>query len=437
MKQNKKVIAAIAITSMFLILIFYSNPLVHAQNQPSLTLNPSTVTVNSITDNIVLNFKISGVTNLWGWVANITWDTQYVTMVKAPIQGDFLSQADHQTTFMSVFNPSNGTLKGDVGEIGLDSGAQSGDGTLATFTFKVLKPVVSTTITINATHLYTNQTDGATVAQYTTPISPFPASTYASATVSYVPVGGAPIPDTGLNQTVNQHTNVILNASKTLPQDPNQNYVWTFFDNESRTLNGMIANYTFDWPGTFVVTLTVANSAGTANATMGINVKDTTTPVAIIAIDGYPSGQNIPVNKGIIFYSNQSYDPYNVSLTAPDWDFGDGSPHSTDKAAGHTYTNAGAYTVSLTVTNAAGYSNTVTKNIVVGDGTAATTDPNQTTHPNQTTSPTGTSSPSTSGSRLGSNSQAQFILPLTMLYPLVFVTVFVLGGAAFWLRKRT
>jgi PKD repeat protein len=437
MRQNKKIIVTIALAWMLITLFFASNQIVHAQSSPTLSFSPSTVTVNSQTENFTLNFKISGVTDLWGWSANITWDSQYIKMVKAPIEGDFLSQSGHQTAFPSTYDKTTNTLKGEVSDVGLDPGAQSGDGTLATFTFQVLKPVVSTTITINATRLLTNQTDGATgTPQYKTPINPFPTATYAFATVSFVPSGGLPVPDAGLNQTVNQHTNVLLNASKTLPQDPTQNYTWTFFDNESRTISGMIANYTFDWPGTFAVTLTVSNSNGTATAVTGINVKGTTPPVAIITIGGYSSGQNIPVNTAITFYSNQSYDPYNLTITHL-WDLGDGSPNSPDSYVTHTYSNPGTYNVVLTIRNSAGHNGTATKTVVVGDGISATASPN----PDQTNLPSDTStssipSPSNSGTRQ-SNTQMLLTLPPTMLYTLIFVTAFVLGGAVFWLRKRT
>lgn len=435
MRQNKKIIIAMAIAWMLVTLIFTSNQIVHAQSSPTISLSPSTVTVNSLTDTFTLDFKIIGVTNLWGWSANITWDSQYIIMVKAPIEGDFLSQSGHQTAFMSAFNKTTNTLKGEVSDVGLDPGAQSGDGTLATFTFQVLKPVVSTTITINATRLLTNQTSGLSVPTYNVPISPFPSTTYAYAIVSYVPSGGSPVPDAGLNQTVNQNTNVVLNASKTLPQDPTQNYTWTFFDNQSRTLSGMIVNYTFDWPGNFVVTLTVSNSAGTATSTMGVTVKDTTPPVAIITIGSGSSGQNIPVNTAVTFFSNESYDPYNLTITHQ-WDFGDGSLIAPDSYVTHHYLNSGTYTVTLTIFNSAGYNDTATKKIIIGDGVSLTSSPN----PDQTNAPSDlsfSSTPSPSNQESGtSNTQAYLTLPPTMLYTLIFVTVFVLGGAAFWLRKR-
>ena len=437
MRQNKKIIVTMTLGLMLLFLFLNANQTTLAQIQPTLSLSPSIITVNSLTDNFTLNFKISGVTNLWGWNANITWDSQYIGMVKAPIEGDFLKQSDRATIFQFTYNKTSESLRTQVASVGLDPTAESGDGILATFTFHVLKPVISTTITINATTLLSNQDTGSpSLPIYVTPISPFPTSTYASATVSYVPSGGVLIPDAGLSQTVNQHSNVILNASRTLPQDPTQNYVWTFFDNESRTLSGMIANYTFDWPGTFDVTLTVSNSNGTATAKTGINVKDTTPPISIITIGGYSASQSIPVTSAVTFYSNQSYDPYNLTITHL-WDLGEGSTPTPDSFVTHTYSNPGTYTVSLTITNSAGYNATDTKTIVVGDGvsTTASPDPNQTNNPSDT-STSSTPDPSNQGSGK-SNTQASFTLPPTMLYTLIFVTVFVLGGAAFWLRKKT
>ena len=432
MRQIKKAVFIVAIVWMLLFLIFNSNQTIRAQSQPALSLSPSTVTVNSLTDTFTLNFKISGVTNLWGWDANITWDTQYVSMVKAPTEGDFLSQSGHQTAFECSYNKTTGILKGgDVADAGLDPGAQSGDGTLATFTFQVLKPVISTTITINATSLNCNETTGLHPL-YDVPINPFPSSTYASAIVSYIPSGGTPVPDAGLNQTVSQHTNVILNASKTLPQDPTLNYTWTFFDNDTRTLSGMVTNYTFDWPGTFLITLNVLSSNGTATSTVGITVNDITPPNAAITINNYPSGQNIPVKMQVVFYSNQSYDPYNLTIDRHDWDFGDGSGNVYDPNAAHSYSNPGTYTVTLTIRNSAGLNATATQNIVVVGSGATTGTPN----PNQTNSPNVTSSSSTSDSGQGTSTQGSFTLPPTILYTLIFVTVLVLGGSVFWLRKR-
>ena len=50
----------------------------------------------------------------------------------------------------------------------------------------------------------------------------------------------------------------------------------------------------------------------------------------------------------------QFTDQSSGSITAWDWNFGDGSPHSSAQNPSHTYNNAGDYTVTLTVTGSGG-----------------------------------------------------------------------------------
>jgi PKD repeat protein len=66
------------------------------------------------------------------------------------------------------------------------------------------------------------------------------------------------------------------------------------------------------------------------------------------------------------------YDDYNLkyakemdSIITYDWDFGDGSPHSSEKKTTHVYNTPGVYTVTLTVTDAAGNTDTDTCSITV------------------------------------------------------------------------
>jgi PKD repeat protein len=432
MIKNIKTIAMTAIIWM-LIPTFCLIPIIAAQTQPVLTLNPAQVTVTDPSASFTLDFTISEVTNLWGWVANITWDSQYVAMARAPTEGNFFSQSDHQT----LFQVGKGNLT--VGAVGIDPGpplATSGDGTLARFTFKVLRPVASTTITVTAEKLLTNVVTGsATLPVFETPITPYPASISASATVSYIPEGGAPVADAGSNQTVNQFTTVVLNASKTFPQDAEgQTYTWTFFDNESRTLTGMIANYNFFWPGTIPITLTVSNSQGSSTGVTAVTVKSLTSPVAIITTDNYPN-QIFPVNQFIHLYSNQSYDPYNVTIVNAYWDFGDGQKKY-DRNTSTRYATAGTYTVTLTVTNSAGLNATTTKTIVVGDASGATPNPSEIDSGDSNSTPPFGTSPTPRGANNPLNTQS-FTLPAIVLYPLIFATVFALGGAAFWLRKES
>jgi glucose/arabinose dehydrogenase/regulation of enolase protein 1 (concanavalin A-like superfamily) len=75
------------------------------------------------------------------------------------------------------------------------------------------------------------------------------------------------------------------------------------------------------------------------------------------------------------FSSAGSSDPYGLPLTYS-WDFGDGSPVSTDANPSHTYTTTGTYTATLTVSNGT-QTGTATTKVVVGNTppTASITSP--------------------------------------------------------------
>jgi len=433
----KKLVIVLTVVCLMFVPFFNSIQFSQAQSSPKLSLDPSTVSITDPSKTIELAFKISDVTNLFAWSANITWDTQYLELIKKPVPGDFF--ADYQTVFQSSvetqtsdLNKGATTGQATANEAMLERGEQSGAGTLAILTFKVLKPVVSTTITVNATNLAKCNPPGAAGA-INPSIDPYPVVTYATATVSYIPSDGSPVAHAGSNQTVNQFTSVTLDASQTIPQDvADQTYTWTFTDNETRTLTDKIVNYKFDWPGVIPITLTVTNSKGTSTAIIGITVVSITPPVPVIHIED-SSGQTVnvaAVNQDLLFY-NQSYDPYNLSLTGTCyWNFGDGET-STMANVGHRYRAPGTYVVSLTVKNSADLDATATKTIVVGDGVTDVP-------PNSAESASSSDGASTPDRQTNQDGQRQNTLniPQVILYPLIFVTVFAIGGAAFWLRKK-
>jgi PKD repeat protein len=432
-KNEKKILVAIATILLSLIPLLSSIQVTTAQTTPSLSIEPSTVSPTSTSDTFDVAVKILGVTNLWAWNISVTYDSQYVAMTKLPVEGDFL-KSSHNTLFTpGVLNTTTGKLRGGPSAVCMTADGVSGDGTLVILTFKVLKPIVDTKITVNAESLLSGE---ITYGRHSTQINPFPSPTYASTTISYIPNDGTPIAQVGQNQTVNQFTKVTLDGSQSQPQDAtDQTYTWTFTDNESRTLTGKTIDYTFIWPGTFPITLTVTNSKGTSTAVMGITVIDTTPPVAIITTDGY-NGQSVPVNQLIIFYSNESYDPYKLPLGGSVWDFGDGQT-SNELAVSHSYSTSGTYTVTLTRSNSAGLPATATKTIIVGNGASSTTDPDATESPSITNTPQ-PGLPTNSPSNLdnGNNQSSDFSLPSTILYPLIFATVLALGGSVFWLKKN-
>lgn len=153
--------------------------------------------------------------------------------------------------------------------------------------------------------------------------------------------------------------------SGTGSQDPDGSIVswaWNFGDGNSGS--GPSPTHTYATGGTFTVTLTVTDND---------NLKDSAT-AAVIVTDG--SGMQPPVaNPGgpytgttglaISFDGSASSDP-DGTIVSHDWSFGDGGAASGAQPL-HAYATAGTYTVTLTVTDDSGRSNSATTTAVVND----------------------------------------------------------------------
>ncbi|MCB0570976.1 MAG: PKD domain-containing protein, partial [Phaeodactylibacter sp.] len=96
---------------------------------------------------------------------------------------------------------------------------------------------------------------------------------------------------------------------------------------------------TYNVPGTYNVTLSVSNGAGT----------ETITRNAYITVQGLPEPDFIYNVDGLTGY----FDDISTDATEVLWQFGDGSS-STELSTSHTYASAGEYTVTLTATNDCG-----------------------------------------------------------------------------------
>ncbi|WP_048158670.1 PGF-pre-PGF domain-containing protein [Methanosarcina sp. WWM596] len=120
---------------------------------------------------------------------------------------------------------------------------------------------------------------------------------------------------------------------------------WDFGDGNVSTDKNPVHIYTS--AGTYTTTLTVSNADGTASKDGTITVLQTTEPVVPVAnfTSNVVSG-NTPLEVSFT-------DTSTGSPTAWSWDFGDGTT-LTDQNPVHTYTSAGAYTVTLTASNANG-----------------------------------------------------------------------------------
>ncbi|MFE7845374.1 PKD domain-containing protein [Microbacterium sp. NPDC057407] len=139
-------------------------------------------------------------------------------------------------------------------------------------------------------------------------------------------------------------------ASTPTPGRTITDYAWNFGDGS--TGSGATASHTYNQPGTYTATLTVTDSAGrkgVATSSVVINPPHQA-PVAKIGADV----------KGLTvdFDSDDSTTSGGATITAYDWNFGDGQT-STQADPTHVYAAAGTYTVSLTVTDSEGATSTV------------------------------------------------------------------------------
>jgi PKD repeat protein len=123
-------------------------------------------------------------------------------------------------------------------------------------------------------------------------------------------------------------------------------YSWDFGDGGGSTAQN--PSHTYTAAGTYSVTLTVTGPGGSDTATCGscITVTDPPPPPPVADFSPDSPGGEAPVT---VSFMNMSFG----DITSYSWDFGDGGG-STAQNPSHTYTIAGTYSVSLTVTGPGG-----------------------------------------------------------------------------------
>jgi PKD repeat protein len=130
---------------------------------------------------------------------------------------------------------------------------------------------------------------------------------------------------------------------------------WNFGDGASSSTQN--PSHSYNAAGTFTVTLTVANSAGQiSSASHTITVTSAPQPVSAHFAANPTSGQ-APLGAQ---FTDQSSGP----VVSWNWNFGDGSS-GTDQNPYHTYSNAGTFTATLTVTGSNGQTSSVSHTITV------------------------------------------------------------------------
>lgn len=134
-------------------------------------------------------------------------------------------------------------------------------------------------------------------------------------------------------------------------------YDWDFGDGTAHG-SGATSEHTYAAGGTYQVVLTVTdNAGGTGTVTHPVTVVPAPNVVPVAAFT--PSA--VALTATLDSTSTDS----DGTIVAYDWDFGDGSPHSSAANNSHTYVAAGTYQVTLTVTDNNGGTDSVTHPVTV------------------------------------------------------------------------
>jgi hypothetical protein len=100
----------------------------------TVSVSPSSVT-SSVGQDFEINVTVSGVSDLYGWEAILTWNSTLLVAVNVT-EGPFLKSGGGTTFFTYTANATDGSVRIDCTLTGLINGI-NGDGTLATVTLLV------------------------------------------------------------------------------------------------------------------------------------------------------------------------------------------------------------------------------------------------------------------------------------------------------------
>jgi len=132
-------------------------------------------------------------------------------------------------------------------------------------------------------------------------------------------------------------------------------YQWDFGDGYGYTGTENTTTHQYTVTGNYTVTLTVTDNDGfTDTDTCIVNVTGIQVPVAVAE----PDYQEVNIDEIVSFFGNLSYDP-DGTIIDYFWEFGDGA-NDTGISSAHIYTTSGNYTVTLTVTDNDGLTDTDT-----------------------------------------------------------------------------
>ena len=152
------------------------------------------------------------------------------------------------------------------------------------------------------------------------------------------------------------------NASKCTPTSGAiTSYQWDF--GNGQTGSGPRVTTRFATRGTYAVKLVVTNDRGLSNSTtQNVTINGVANPIANFELSPTAPG----VNQQVFFDANASQASPGRTIARYDWNFGDGF-FGTGVTESHRFARAGAFQVTLTVTDSAGKTGTSSKSVTVGN----------------------------------------------------------------------
>jgi len=138
---------------------------------------------------------------------------------------------------------------------------------------------------------------------------------------------------------------------------------WTWNFGDGATSSTQNPSHTFNSGGNFTITLTVDNGAGqTSSASHTITATNATQTGVTANFSATPNSGQVPL---AVQFNDLSSGP----VTAWNWNFGDGAT-STTQSPNHTYSSAGTFTATLTVTGSSGQTDSASQIITVTNASA-------------------------------------------------------------------
>ena len=178
--------------------------------------------------------------------------------------------------------------------------------------------------------------------------------------------------DAGLDVTIDSHQTISFDGSNSWGSPSIANYTWSFeYDSKPIFLYGSNPSFTFDIPGTYVITLNVTNDAGDFDTDwMIVNVKEGQPPLDIDPPTAKAGpDQVIHQNETVTFNASGSLD--NVGIVNYTWTFTYNGANVTlyGISPSFTFDIPGTYRITLNVSDARGNRATDSMTLTVRDST--------------------------------------------------------------------